>query len=443
MPSARTTLRRSMIDGTAYSVMVGAGELYFPAFVYTLALGEVATGLVASLPPVVGALLSLVSPWAVARLGSHKRWATLAAGLQALAFVPMILGAALGHMPAWLIFAVASLYWFGGFGAGAAWSTWIGTLVPRRLRSRWFGLRSRAIQAGTLAGFLLTGLTLGLVTGWESVRDADPETLRRVMLAFAGLFLFAGLCRVLSTALLARQHEPDPLPAGTRAVPLRELWTRVRAHPDSHTGRDVRLILYVACVWFASNTAAPFINPYLLEIVGVGYLPYALLVGLVMLGKALTLATLGRVAARYGARRLLLVGGLGLTPIGLFWALSSHVAWLAAVQLYSGVVWACFELGLWLLLLDHLKEEERTSLMGIHFLGNYSAMALGSLVGASLLRTLGEDAAAYHWVFILSTVARVATAVLLLRIVRTQPEPGPPRTPLAQATDREALPAAE
>lgn len=429
-----------MIDGSAYSVMVGAGELYFPAFVFTLALGEVATGLVASLPPVIGALLSLCSAWGVRRLGSHKRWAVLMAGLQAAAFVPMAIGAAVGTMPAWLVFAVASLYWFSGFGAGAAWSTWIGTLVPKRLRSRWFGLRSRALQAGTLAGFLITGATLGLITNWQSVRSADPQTLRSVMLGFAGLFVFAGLCRTLSTWLLTKQDEPDPMPAGTRSVSARDLWHRFRAEPDSHTGRDVRLIIYVGCVWFAANIAAPFINPYLLEIIGVGYMTYSMLVGLVMLGKIVTLASLGRFAARYGARRLLLIGGIGMAPIGAGWAASESLAWIVVIQLYSGFVWACFELGVWLLLLDHLKEEERTSLMSVHFLGNYTAMAIGSVGGAWLLEWLGKDSAAYHWVFIASTVARCATIALLWRIARREREPGPPIVPVEQASDREALP---
>ena len=65
----RTGLRRdlwiSTADASAYSVMVGCGEHYIPAFALALGFGPVATGLTASAPLFVGAVLQLVTPLAV------------------------------------------------------------------------------------------------------------------------------------------------------------------------------------------------------------------------------------------------------------------------------------------------------------------------------------------------------------------------------------------
>jgi hypothetical protein len=72
----RRDLRRIFAEGVAWSVMVGIGETYFPAFALALGMGEVGAGLIASIPLLAGGLLQLVTPHGVTRLGSRRRWAT-------------------------------------------------------------------------------------------------------------------------------------------------------------------------------------------------------------------------------------------------------------------------------------------------------------------------------------------------------------------------------
>src|SRR5262245_51670592 len=88
--SLRKNLRASVADGAAFSVMVGIGETYFPAFVLALGLGQLASGLVSSLPILLGAILQLVSPYCVSKLGSSRRWVVACVLLQAASFVPLI-----------------------------------------------------------------------------------------------------------------------------------------------------------------------------------------------------------------------------------------------------------------------------------------------------------------------------------------------------------------
>ena len=95
----RHNLRAILGDGVAFSVMVGIGESYLPAFVLAMGLGQVAAGLITTIPLLVGSLLQLVSPWAVARLRSHRRWVVLCATCQAASFLPLALGGIWGSMP--------------------------------------------------------------------------------------------------------------------------------------------------------------------------------------------------------------------------------------------------------------------------------------------------------------------------------------------------------
>ena len=61
----------------AFSVMVGCGETYFAAFALALGFGPVASGMVATLPVLVGAVIQLAAPLAVLtadpRLGAWMR----------------------------------------------------------------------------------------------------------------------------------------------------------------------------------------------------------------------------------------------------------------------------------------------------------------------------------------------------------------------------------
>ncbi|MCE2967981.1 MAG: MFS transporter [Phycisphaerales bacterium] len=408
-----------MIDGTAYSVMVGVGELFIPAFALALSMGEVVSGLIATAPALIGASLQLLSAQGVRWLGSHKRWTVLMAGIQAASFAPLIVAAMIGPIPAWALLLAASIYWASGQSAGSAWSTWIGTNVPRPVRARFFGLRSRSLQAGTLAGFLLGGAALGMATNWQPLRQiADPAS---ALPYFAIIFALALLCRALSTALLMRQTERDPLPSGMRYVSPLQMIRRFRSQKSGHDGR---LIFYMLCVTFAANVSAPFMNPYFLEHQGRSYIVYAALVGTVLLGKVLALGLLGKIARRSGPIPLLLVGGIGVAPISVLVLLSDNIYYILLIQLFSGVVWACFELATWLLFLDHLPEEERTAILSSYFFFNTLAMTLGSLLGGWILAVLGKDFNAYFWAFSLSTFLRFTTVILLwklLRVLKNEP----------------------
>lgn len=440
--SVRSDLRRSMIDGGAFSVMVGLGEWYFPAFVLALALGEVPAGLVATVPQMIGALAALAL-WSrgVNALASHKRWVLVVVALQALAFVPLAIGAAIGQMSVWMVFAATALYFGGGLAGGAAWSTWIGTLVPRGARSKFFGRRQRILQLGTLVGFLAGGIVLQLVRSAARDAPSDSGIHRAELWTFCAIFVLAGICRVVSLAFLCGQSEPEPMPVGNRSVGLAEVWSRVRAPLGSQRGRDARLIVYMLAANGAAQIGSPCVHPYLLKDLHQPYASYAALVGLVVLAKVLVLGPMGGVAKRIGARRLLLMGGVGVVPLGFLFAASSSVWWLAASQVYSGIAWAAWELATFLLVLEHLRPEERTSLMSTYYAANACAIAAGSMVGGLLLHALGDTHAAYVAVFCLSSAARVLTLWPLVRVLH---EPGSDPgafTPAVPPLDAEAWPA--
>jgi MFS family permease len=384
-------------DGAAFSVMVGMGESYLPAFALAAGLGEVAAGLVATIPLVAGAVLQLVSPAAVRRLGSHKRWVVLCAACQGLAFLPLAIGAYSGTVAAWLVFGMAAIYWGAGLATGPAWNTWAGTLVPDNIRTGFFARRTRFTQIGTLTGFVAGGITLQVARSWTS--SIAP---------FALLFLGAALARSISTSFLALQSEPQPPDDGHRRVSWRDLIGSGRA--------DGPLLVYLFAVQAAAQFAGPYFTPFMLKQIHFSYIEYVLLIGVSFGAKAVALPALGRLARRIGARQLLWIGGLSIVPVSGMWLASTTFAYLVFVQVAAGLAWAAYELAMFLLFFEAIPEKERTSVLTIYNVGNALATAVGALLGGSMLWTIGEHPTTYLAIFGLSSLARLSTLVLLTRV---------------------------
>ena len=409
----RSNLRHAWIDGLLYSGMVGVGETYLPAFVLASGHGELASGLVATIPMLTGALLQLVTPHAVARMGSYRRWVVLCASLQALAFVPLVVGALSGSMSVASIFLVAAVYWAAGLSGAPAWNTWITTLVPRGIWARYFALRTRAMHAATLVGLVVGGIVLH---GLEIGEDGR---------AFALLFALAGVARWWSARHLAAQTEPE------RPHTLPTPWKVVLRSPALKSARA--LIVYLLCLQVAVQFAAPFYSPYMLGELAMPYVTYMTLVASAFVAKFLALPVLGSHAARIGPRRLAWFGALGIVFTSLPWYATTGFWTLLATQLVAGVFWAAVELASLLLLFEHMPERERTSVITLFNLGNSAAFVLGSLAGGATLEALGSNRDAYATLFLVTAGLRALT-LLLLRRVGDGPFAAPRERPQVGAT---------
>jgi MFS family permease len=386
----RRDLRLMVAEGVAFSFMVGAGEAYVPAFALAAGHGEVAAGLLATLPMLAGALLQLATPWGVERLRSHRRWVVLAATCQGLAFAPLAAGALLGRLDlAWIFFSAAA-YWGAGMAAGPAWNTWVDDLVPARIRPRFFAARNRAQQAMLFVG-LVAG---GAVLHWRA--GAGEASLA----VFAGLFVAAGAARLLSARLLARQSEPHPELPDTREITLGAFFGGLRGTPQG------RLLRHLLSMTMAVHIAAPYFTPYMLRHLGLSYGAFAMLTAGAFVSRVFALPLLGRAAQRFGTRALLWFGASGVIALPPLWLVSDDLRWLLAVQLVSGVMWASFELASMLSFFEGIPRRERTSVLTLYNFGNAAAIGAGSLLGGAFFRFLPPDASIYVWLFFASSVAR-------------------------------------
>lgn len=406
----RADMCRSVTDGTLYSVMVGVGETYLALFVLAAGLGQVAAGLVATVPLLTGAVVQLIGPRGVQWVGTPRRWVVACATVQAVSFVPLIVMAMTGRASTTAVFAAATIYWGAALACGSAWTTFIGMIIPERVRAKFFARRSRVANLGVLVG--LAGGGLALEYGARGGGEGSE------LVWYAGLFVVAALCRAGSALFLARHTETGPV-VNQRLVRGRELLSRMRH------GREGRFMLYMMSVTLGVQVAQPFFTPYMREHLRFDYSEVLALIGASFVAKSVAQIFFGRFAHRYGAMHLLWIGGVGIVPLSALWLVSDSFLYLLFTQLAAGAMWGAYELAAFLLLMESTRQEERTSLWATFNLCNATAMVAGSLLGAQLLLVLGQDSDAYVWIFVISTAARLATVGYLTRTKEIMRAPVP------------------
>lgn len=432
----RANLRASMADGATFGVMVGVGESYLAAFALAIGMGEISAGLVSSVPLLVGGILQLVSLRAVAWFGSEKRWIVFCASLQGLSFFPLVWAALSGSIALVPLLAIASLYWAGGLASGPPWNTWMESIVPSRIRPSYFARRTRTSQICTLTG---------LVAGGTILQWADNRGY--TLLGFASIFAAAGVFRFWSVSWLARHQTPDSHAAGMNL--RHSLNARVnsqrRFEEDSSGGSGdtvtngqtatsvdrkskpnlagtaksavgisgVRLLSYLVAVQLMVQISGPYFAPYMLKQLAFSYSQFVTILAIGFISKIIALSFWGRFSRRFGAKYLLWTGGIGLVPLSALWIISDNMYQLAMVQALSGIMWAAYELGFFLMFFETLPIEKRTRMLTYYNLASMIALCSGAFVGAAMLRYLGGDQAAYWVLFGVSSVGRFLALGLL------------------------------
>jgi len=384
-------------EGVAFSVMVGIGESYLAAFVLALGLGEVASGLVTTVPLLFGGAIQLVTPLGIRRVGSRRRWSVACALLQAASFVPLVAAAVVGAAPGWAVHAAATLYWSAGMAVSPAWNSWVEWLVPRPIRTRYFAWRTSGVHLGTMIGLVGGGLVLQL---------ASAE--RSPLAGFAALFAIAGCCRLLSARLLASQSEGPVLPRG--GTPALGALRRLPGGPGS------RLVTYLLALTAGVTVSSPFFSAYMLAELDLSYARYMILVATSVAAKVAVLPVLGAAATRFGLVPMLRLAWLGIAAVPALWLASSSYPYLLVLQIVSGVAWAAHEYAAFLLLFETIRTERRVAVMTVYNLVHAVALVGGSLCGGWLLHAAGPGTAGYVAIFTVSTGLRASSILLLARV---------------------------
>lgn len=409
----KLSLAHSILDGNAHALSMGVGEAYFSPFVIFLGADNLLVGVLASMPLCVGALSQLWVASALDRVEARRALCVWPAVAQALSFVPLL------GLPLWFPERRASFALFGAllyFVCGSMvvppWNSWIADLVPPSKRGDYFGRRNKLRTYFQVVGILIAGAVL------SRARDLHLETA-----GFAGIFAIALVARLISAFHIGKMVEPVYHPPAIHDQ--FSFADFVRRSPWANFGR---FTLYAAVFLAATNIAGPYFTPYMLNDLKFDYVEFTLASVAFILAQAGVIHNWGKVADRFGNRKVLAVTGLSLPFVPCLWLVSGHVAWIIAIQLAAGFIWAGFYMSVANFLFDAVTPAKRARCVAYYnTLTNFGLLA-GALTGGYIAqhapRVLSiaghrlELTSNLELLFLLSGIVRLFFSLVFLPLIR-------------------------
>lgn len=451
----RSSLRASTLDGVFATIFSNiTGGVLLSNFLVELQATPVQIGLLASIPMLTNLLQPLGAYWADCTTSrrlyglwvygiSRLLWLLLAVAIIVFSWHPV--------QPQQLVVAtlavILATHVLGAIGS-ASWLSWLATLVPQRLRGRYFGFRNSTCSLTSfvtlpLLGIVVSGWTGGSIQGFGIVvtvgviagvislgfqsrmTDVNPQAYRPV----------TGKPFSINSATVA----PAPENSVTEIIPsgsIEESESKSSnlnstakllpetAHHSMLNNSHFRLFLLFFSVWgFGVNLSGPFFNLYLLD-------NLALDLGWVTLYNAmgaganlLMLLFWGKLADRIGNRPILLLDGVLVAVTPLLWlgtdATSVSVwLWFPLLHLLGGGTMAAIDLCINNLQLAIAPVQHHTKYFAMTAAIGGVAGAMGALVGGWLAQL--TDADGMTRLFALSSVLQLVALVPLVWLQEPQ-----------------------
>lgn len=362
----RTSLKASTLDGVFATIFTNAaGGVLLSNFLVELNASPTQIGMLASIPLVanliqpIGALVgdrTTSRHWYCFWVYTPARllWLILVAGIFCSSWAKLDAETLIS-----LTLAIVCLTHFAGALGSASWLSWLATLVPRRLRGRYFGIRNSAASLTNLLSVPLLGwlisswnggsiqgygvvLLLGIVAGLISLGfqfwmvDVNPQ-VQRVEAEEDGETGRQGDGEIRVEPVHREQGTVDS--QATSRLPL----------PLLQDTNFLLFLVYFGLWMFAVNLSAPFFNVYLLDDLQIDLQSVTLYNSLQAGANLLMLVIWGKLADRIGNRPLLLAIGILVAVTPLFWlGTSTHSfslwVWFPLLHILAGATWAAIDL---------------------------------------------------------------------------------------------------
>ena len=406
-------------DGVFFSIMAGIGESYITPFAIFLRLTNYQIGLLASIPPLLGSFVQLVSVGILNRI--RNRMTVILYGVigQALTWIPVILLPWLfkPYAPYLLIISVTAYLSFGNF-ATPAWNSLMGDIVPEKTRGTYFGHRNRVMSVYALGALGLGGLILH-----------GTEKINHQWAGFSLLFATAVISRLISSYYLSKMDNPP------YHVDDKDDFSILEFFADFRHSSFVRFVIYTGLMHFSVMLAGPFFSVYMLRDLHFSYLQFMLVSAAAVMVQYFTLHNWGKFGDRFGNRKVLVITGFTLPLVPELWLFSDNFYFILVIQMLAGLTWAGFSLSMGNFLFDAIPPPKRAKCVAIFNILNATGIFFGATIGGWLTRYLPGSISILdtkismisnlQWLFLISGVLRLCVSAIFLPAIREMREVEP------------------
>ena len=367
----KSSLRISTVEGSWWAVMYGMVETYFGAFFEYLKYTSYEISILSTLPIFIGAVLQNLTGWFYDILRSRKTLLIILKCIQTIT-IPLILFAGYLSGNYFLLLAFICLYYALAMSQMSPWTSWMGYLVPGRLRGRYFGNRSQVVRIFMLISSLLAGAIL------NSYEESNTFN------GFIIIFSLGMVANFGSIYYLNRQYEPE----NTNDDEIIEI-------DSSNTNMDSglkRFITYDSLSEFSFHVSGPLMMVYWLRDLKFDYIELAILINVSQV--------LGLFSMRYWGKRIDNSGSystirftsfcIGIFPmfwVGIYYLPNELIlAGSIIIASLASLMFSGRALALDNRLYEHMKNKKMIKVTSKRFFFRGLSIFIGGLIGGLLTR---------------------------------------------------------
>ena len=346
----RTSLKASTLDGVFAAIFsLSTGGILLSNFLVELDASPVVFGMLSSIPMLVN-LIQPLGAYLSERTTSRFQYSLRTHGIGRIMWLILFIGIACFHFGGLnshqLVVLTLSIvlisHLLGGLGS-ASWLSWLGMIVPRQLRGRYFSIRNSAASLTNLLCLPLAGLA---VSHWRGGTLQGYGIVLLIGIVFGIISLGCQYFKVDLNPQLQNtlnNYPQDKLINSTVITPAANqpsIW---------QNSRFVIFVLYFSFWMFAVNLSAPFFSLYMLDTLNLDISLVSLYTSLQAGANLLMLIIWGKLADKIGSRRILIFVGISVAVTPILWVgINTHYVdfwlWLPLLHILTGGTWAGVDL---------------------------------------------------------------------------------------------------
>lgn len=402
------TMKFSVYEGS-FGVLSGTlADNYMVPFALSMQATPFQIGLLTSWGGLISPVGQIIGSRAIQK---HSRRGVLLTGIlgQAIIWVFFIVmgiisqKASLFYILPWFLIGCYLLYMIFGGVMTPPWFSVMGDVVPEDFRGRYFAKRNLITVAVALSGTIVLSVLL------------DGYGLQqKIFLGFIFIFLIGLITRLCSLFLFNKHYYPPFQFEQSNHIKFSQF---IRELPRSNFGK---FTLFVALMTFAQWIAGPFFMVYMLEDLQFNYTTFILVNLTTSITSLFIFPLLGKFSDKFGNVRMLKLGAFIIPFLPIMWLFfSSPLGLIFGPQLLSGIAWTAFNLAAGNFIYDNIPSQKRGEYIAFYNLILGIGVVLGALLGSALITFLTIDFMnKYHFVFLISGIARFIVIIIFLPIIK-------------------------
>jgi len=407
--SKENAMKISVADGASSAMGRNMSSSFITPFALAIGANGFHIGLMSSLSAIFGPLGSLRGSRLMEK-HSRKKLLSLSKLLAIVTWV-LIIGLAylswsgIGSifLPYLLVF-VYSIVSFYVWGIGnVAWFSWMGDLVPSKIRGKYFSRRNRTAEFIGLIVFIGGAFFLDFF-----------KTKGFLLLGFALLFGLGIIFRLFSRYLIGKQFNPK---FRVRRGHYFTFWSFIKNY-DNYG----KFAFFQAFFYFSVMISAPFFAVYMLNDLGFSYVLFTTVTLSTLVFYLIFSPLAGKFSDKFGNVKLLYISAFLFPAVPVLWIfLKSPISLIFLPGLISGIANATYVLGTTNFTYDAVSPQRRGLCFAYTGLLVGIGTALGALIGGSLIQFLDlEFIKSIFFVFGLSAFLMVLSSLFFLPQIKEE-----------------------